>query len=96
MKLRLARIGKALKAVAKDEKNRREFMRACEKLKKKHAKVNDIRLQMLKACLREMDAIGFPVTAEEKDLMAEIIKLYDKTLSELSQDINRFRGYIEE
>jgi hypothetical protein len=95
MKLRLARIGKALKAVAKDEKNRREFMRACEKLKKKHAKVNDIRLKMLKTCLREMDAIGIPVTAEEKELMTRAIELYDKTLQELKDDVNRFRGYLE-
>lgn len=92
---KIVKVGKALKAVAKDEKNRREFVKACEKLKKKHAEVNDIRLKILKACQKEMDAIGIPVTAEEKELMASAIELYDKTLQELKDDANRFRGYVE-
>ena len=96
MKHKLATVGKALKAVAKDEKNRREFVRACEKLKKKHAAVNDIRLKILRACLREMDVIGIPITTEEKELMSQAIELYDKTLQELKDDANRFRGYLEQ
>ena len=95
MKQKLLKIGNALKTVSKEEKNRREFVKSCEKLKKQHAKVNDIRLKILKACMKEMDAVGIPVTAEEKELMAQAIELYDKTLQELKDDVNRFRGYLE-
>lgn len=95
MMQKLIKVGKALKVVAKSEKNRLEFVHACNKLKKKHAKVNDIRLKILKACLKEMDAIGIPVAAKEKELMAHVIELYDKTLQEIKDDANRFRGYLE-
>jgi hypothetical protein len=50
---------------------------------------------MLKVLQKEMDAIGIPVTTEEKELMTEAIGLYDKTLQELKDDINRFREYLE-
>lgn len=95
MKQKLIKVGNALKAVAKDEKNRREFVKACEKLKKKRAQVNDSRLKILKLCLKEMDMIGIPVTNDEKEFMARAIELYDKTLQELKDDANRFRGYLE-
>lgn len=96
MKQKLIKVGKALKAVANDEKNKRDFVKACEKLKKKHAEVNDVRLKILKACQKEMDAIGIPITSEEKEFMTRAIELYDKTLQELKDDVNRFRGYIKE
>ena len=32
---------------------------------------------------------------DEKELMAQTIELYDKTLQELKDDANRFRGYLE-
>lgn len=96
MSNKIVKIGKALKAVAKKEKNRREFVRACEKVKKTHAKVNAIRLKILKTCLRDLDDVGIPVTAEEKELMSKMINLYDKTLQELSEDVKRFRGYVAE
>ena len=95
MSNKIVKIGKALKTVTKEEKNRREFVKACERLKKKHAKINDIRFKILKTCLREMNEIGIPVTTEEKELMANAIQLYDKTLQELKDDANRFRGYLE-
>jgi hypothetical protein len=95
MKEKIVKVGKALKKVAKDEKTKRDFLHACNKLKKKHEKVNDCRLKMLKVLQKEMDAIGIPVTTEEKELMTEAIGLYDKTLQELKDDINRFREYLE-
>ena len=95
MKEKIVKVCKALKKVAKDEKNRIEFVKACEKCKKTHAKVNDLRLKILKTCLKEMDAIGIPVTPEEKELMKKAIELYDQTLQELKDDANRFRGYLE-
>lgn len=95
MKEKIIKVGKALKKVAKDEKNRREFVRACEKCNKAHAKVNNFRLKILKTCLRGMDEIGIPVTPDEKRAMAKAIELYDQTLQELKDDANRFRGYLE-
>ena len=92
---KIVKIGKALKNVTKEEKSRRDFVKACERLKKQHAKVNDIRFKLLKACLKEMDEIGIPVTAEEKELMTHAIQLYDETLQELKDDANRFREYLE-
>ena len=95
MKQKLVNVGKALKTISKEEKNRREFVKACENVKKKHAQLNAIRFKILKTCLKEMDAIGIPVTAKEKELMSHAIELYDKTLRELKDDANRFRGYLE-
>ena len=95
MSSKIVKVGKALKAVAKDDKNRREFVKACERLKKKHEKLNDLRFKILKTCLKDMNEIGIPVTAGEKELMAHAIQLYDKTLQELKDDANRFRGYLE-
>jgi radical SAM superfamily enzyme len=95
MRQKLIDIGKALKIVAKEKANRRDFVRACKKVKRTHAKVNNLRLKILKACLHEMDAIGIPVTTEDKKLMARTIELYDKTLQELKDDANQLRGYIE-
>ena len=94
-KNKLSKICKTFKKVSKEEKNRKEFVKSCEKLKKKHAQVNNIRLKILRACMKEMEMIGIPVTKEEKELMRSAIDLYDKTLQELKDDVNRFRGYIE-
>lgn len=86
---------KKLKDRIHDKKVRWQFLNACAKVKKRHNKVNAFRFKILRTCLRDLDKVGLPVTTKEKDLMAKMIQLYDKTLDELSNDVNRFRGYIE-
>lgn len=84
-----------LKTNIKDKITKWQFMHACKKVKRAHNKVNAFRFRILKTCLRDLDEVGIPVTAEEKDLMVKMLDLYDKTLRELGEDVKRFRGYVE-
>lgn len=95
MKQKIKNVCNALRDVTQHEINRLEFVRACKRLKRKHAAVNNIRFKILKACLREMDAIGIPVTPEEKELMSHAVSLYDQTLEEIKTEPDRFRQYLE-
>jgi hypothetical protein len=95
MKQKLEKICKNIKAKAHDKKIKWEFMHACKKVKRAHNKVNAHRFKILRTCLKNMDRLGIPVTAEEKDLMARMIALYDETLLELGDDTKRFREYVE-
>ena len=95
MKERLTKLCKAFKSVSKDEKNRIEFVRACEKVKKTHVKLNNLRLKILKTCLRDMETIGIPTTPKDKELMSKAIELYDTTLQNLKDEANQFREYLK-
>jgi hypothetical protein len=87
-------MGKKLKTKIKDKMVRCQFLHACSQARRAHNKVNAIRFKIIKTCLRDLNKAGFPATAEEKDLMSQMINLYDKTLSQLSEEVNRFRFYI--
>lgn len=83
-----------LKAKIKKKIQKEQFLHACEKVKRTHKKVNACRFKILETCLRDLDEVGIPVTDKEKDLMTQMIALYDKTLQELGEDVKRFRGYV--
>lgn len=80
----------------KNKINHLRFKIACFRCK--HADKNVIRHQLktLKFCLFTSIDIGFPVIADEYEVLKKIISLYDKTSTDMVKDIKRCKEYISQ
>ena len=83
-----------LKSKVKDQVIKLQFKAACKQVERRQNQLNNIRLGVLRRCLTNLEKCGFPVTNEEKEIVAEMISLYDETIQDLSKEIDRFRWYV--
>ena len=79
-----------------NKKSMMAFTHACGKLKRKHNKLNTVRIRIVRTYLRHLEKIGLPTTQEEKVLIVKMLQMYDETLDELRAEVNRFRMYVSE
>ena len=71
-----------------------QFKLACLKVRITYQRLIAVRLDIIKYCCKHLHRIGIPVTDSEKEMMKELIHLYDKVIDDLKKDINRYKSYI--
>ena len=84
-----------LKSKVKDQVIKLQFKAACRRVEKQQARINDVRMRVLRRCLTVLEKCGVPVSNEEKEIVAEMISLYDETIQDLSKEVDKFRWCVE-
>lgn len=71
-----------------------KFKMSCFKLKRHHKRLVNLNIKTLKFCLHNINKINFPTTNAEKETLALLIDLYEKTVNDLNKNVERVKKYI--
>lgn len=73
-----------------------KFKMSCFKLKQHHKLLVNHNISTLRFCVHNINKINFPTTETEKENLNLLIDLYDKTVADLSKDVERVKMYMRE
>lgn len=71
-----------------------KFKFASFKLKRKYKKSVKIRLEILEWCLHKINKVDVPTNETDNEMLKQFLSLYDVTIKDINNDVDKYRNYI--